>query len=202
MWVTAAILGIILSYVWYVAPRTPHDLGVIPIVAVAALGVWRAARTGEWGFDRRALAPAFRAASLVTIPAVVAILLAGLWLGTLHDRRDFLGSLAGGVVWGGAQQWILQTVVLREAQRATSARWGVAVAAVLFAIVHLPNPFLTAMTFAGGLAWCGIYARYPNILPLALSHGLATLAILYAFDEAITGRLRIGYSFLQLQRGL
>jgi hypothetical protein len=42
--------------------------------------------------------------------------------------------------------------------------------------------------------------RHPNVLPLALSHALGTLAILYAFDEAITGRLRVGYSYLQLLR--
>ena len=192
------ILGIILSYVWYIAPRTPHQFAAVPIAAVAALGLWRALREWEWGFDRRALVPCLRADALVTLPAVVAILIAGTWLGTLHDRRDFLGSLGGLIVWGGAQQWILQTVVLREAQRVTSPRAAIVLAAALFAAIHLPNPFLTAVTFAGGLAWCAIYARHPSILPLALSHALGTLAILYAFDEAITGRLRIGYSYLQL----
>jgi membrane protease YdiL (CAAX protease family) len=198
MWLTAAIFTAILSYAWYVEPRTPRDAAAVPIVVVAALGILRAAWKREWGFDRRALLPAFRAAALVTGPAVAIVLLAGALLGTLHDRRDFLGSLGGLVVWGGAQQWILQTVVLRESQQVTSRRWGILLAATLFAIIHLPNPFLTAMTFAGGLAWCAIYARHPNILPLAISHGLSTLAILYAFDEAITGRLRIGYSYLQL----
>ncbi len=198
MWLTATTLAIILSYTWYVAPRTPHRFAAVPIVLVAGLGIWRAARTGEWGVTRGALLPGLRAAAVVTVPAVLLILAAGAWLGTLHDRRDFLGSLGALVVWGGAQQWILQTVVLREAQRATSSSWAVVVAAALFAVVHLPNPFLTVVTFAGALAWCAIYARDPNILPLALSHGLGTLAILYAFDEAITGRLRIGYAYLQL----
>ncbi len=198
MWLTTATLGIILSYTWYVAPRTPHQMGAVPIVAVAALGIWRASRTGEWGLDRSAFMPALRAAALITLPAVGLILGTGAVFGTLHDRRDFLGSVAGLVVWGGAQQWILQTVVLREAQRVAAPARAVVVSAVLFALVHVPNPFLTAVTFAGGLAWCAIYARHPNVLPLALSHGLGTLAILYAFDEAITGRLRIGYAYLQL----
>jgi len=90
--------------------------------------------------------------------------------------------------------------LLREAQHATSDRAGVFVASSLFASLHLPNPFLTAVTFVAALAWCGIYSRHPNVLPLALSHALGTLAILYAFDEAITGRLRVGYSYLQLLR--
>lgn len=195
---TLAILAAILSYVWFFDHRLPRGFVNVPISLVAALGIWHSTQTGEWGFDRRALLPSLRVVALMTIPAVVTILVAGAWLGTLHDRRDFLGSLGGLVVWGGAQQWILQTVVLRETQRATSPGWGVLLAAALFAAVHLPNPFLALVTFVGGLGWCAIYQRYPNILPLALSHGLGTLAILYAFDPALTGRLRIGYSYLLL----
>jgi membrane protease YdiL (CAAX protease family) len=119
-------------------------------------------------------------------------------IGTLHDRRDFLGSLAPLVLWGGAQQWILQTVVLREAQRSTSTRAGIALASLLFGMVHLPNPFLAPVTTVAALVWTRLYDRYPNIVPLALSHGLGTLAILYAFDDSITGRLRVGASYLRL----
>ena len=54
------------------------------------------------------------------------------------------------------------------------------------------------MTFAGALAWCWIYDRHPNLLPLALSHALLTLAILCAFDEAVTGHLRVGAAYLRL----
>ena len=48
------------------------------------------------------------------------------------------------------------------------------------------------------LAWCWIYDRHPNMLPLALSHALLTLAILYAFDEGMTGHLRVGAAYLSL----
>jgi membrane protease YdiL (CAAX protease family) len=72
------------------------------------------------------------------------------------------------------------------------------VAALLFGAVHLPNPFLSSMTAAAALLWCWLYDRYPNIIPLALSHALGTLAVLYAFDDGITGRLRIGAGYLRL----
>src|SRR6185295_6936690 len=100
------------------------------------------------------------------------------------------------IVWGGGQQWILQTVFLRDAQRATSPRFGILVAAALFASLHLPNPWLTMLTFAGAIGWCAIYDRHPNVIPLALSHAVATLIILYAFDDAIMGRLRVGVAYL------
>jgi membrane protease YdiL (CAAX protease family) len=200
MWLTGAVLAIIVSYTWLLDPRLPRGFAAVPTALVAALALWRSAREGEWGLDRRALLPGLRAVALVTVPGVLVILLAGALIGTLHDRRDFLGSFGGLLVWGGAQQWVLQTLVLREAQRVTSPRRATLLAAALFASVHLPNPFLTAVTFAAALAWCAIYARYPNILPLAISHALGTLAILYAFDPAITGQLRIGDSYLRLER--
>lgn len=195
---TLSILAVILTYTWWFADRFPHGSATVPVAIVTALGLWRALATGEWGFRWRALWPATRLALSITLPAVLGILAVGAAVGTLHDRRDFLGSLGGLTLWGGAQQWILQTVVLREAQRITSSTWGVPIAALLFAAVHLPNVFLTAVTFGGGLVWCGIYSRHPNILPLAVSHGLGTLAILHAFDAAITGRLRIGHAYLLL----
>jgi membrane protease YdiL (CAAX protease family) len=198
MWLTASVLAIILLYTWYVDLHTPRGFAAVPMALVAVLTLWRAARTRDWGLERRALLPGLRAAALVTVPGVIAILLAGAALGTLHDRRDFLGTFGGLFVWGAAQQWVLQTVVLREAQRVAPARWATLVAATLFAIVHLPNPFLTAVTFAAGFAWCAIYTRHPNIVPLAISHALGTLAILHAFDPEMTGRLRIGQAYLQL----
>lgn len=196
---TLAILSAIVLYTWVLDHRLPREVVNLIIGGVAALGLWHSARTGEWGFEGRALVPGLRAAAVFTVPGVLAIGLTGLLLGTLHDRRDFLGSLGWLVLWGGAQQWILQTVVLHEARHA-APRFAVPLAAALFAAVHLPNPFLTAVTFLAGTLWCATYTRHPNILPLALSHALGTLAILYALDPSLTGRLRIGYSYLLLDR--
>src|SRR5262249_15818127 len=120
----------------------------------------------------------------------------GARLRTLHSRPDFVANLLTLIVWGAGQQWILQTVFLREAQRVTSGRAGIVIAALLFAAIHLPNPFLTSMTLIGAMGWCAMYDRYPIIVPLALSHAIATLAILYAFDDVTTGRLRVGLAYL------
>jgi membrane protease YdiL (CAAX protease family) len=195
---TTAIVGSILAYVLLVEGRVPREAVVVPGTAALALAVWHNLRHGDWGFSRGALRPGLVYGLAITIPLALLILGVGAAIGTLHDRRDFLGSLAPLVVWGGAQQWVLQTVVLREAQRTTSRRQGILIASLLFGAVHLPNPFLAPVTLGAGLVWCWLYDRYPNIIPLALSHGLGTLAVLYAFDAAITGRLRIGASYLRL----
>jgi len=198
---TIAILVAVLSYTWLLEPRVGDDFVGLPVAVVAALGVVNAVRTGEWGGAPRALIPCLRAAALFTIPVVAVLLAAGAALGTLRDRGDFLTKLGGLIVWGASQQWILQTVVLREAQRASSRATGAIVAALLFGALHLPNPLLTAVTLVGALGWCAIYDRYPNIIPLALSHALGTLALMYAFDDNTIGGLRVGYAYLMRDGG-
>jgi membrane protease YdiL (CAAX protease family) len=195
---SVAIVALVLLWTWLLATRVPDNAVLAVGGAVIALAVWRNLRHGEWGITPRSLGGASRAAILVTLPGVVLILAVGWALGTLHDRRDFLGSLGPLIVWGAGQQWVLQTVLLREAQRAWSRRGGIIVAAALFGLLHLPNPLLTGVTFAGALCWCAIYDRYPNIVPLAVSQGLGTLALRHAFDPETLGRLRIGSSYLVL----
>jgi membrane protease YdiL (CAAX protease family) len=195
---TIVIVAAVLVQAWFLADRWPREVVVLPAGLIIALTIHHDLRHREWGVAPRALLPGLVRALLLTLVLGLVILGVGLAIGTLHDRRDFLGNFAPLILWGGAQQWVLQTVVLREAQRATSRNAGIVLAAVLFGVVHLPNPFLAPVTAIAALFWCRLYDRYPNIIPLALSHALGTLAVLYAFDSDITGRLRIGAGYLRL----
>ena len=194
-----AILAVVLAYTWVIDPIAPGWVTPIPVVIVLMLTIAHALRRGDWGAKLPALLPALWRSTLLTVLAGIAIALAGARLGTWHDRRDAAAGLALLIPWGFGQQFALQTVFLREAQTTVGRPAGIVLAALLFAALHLPNPFLTAMTFAGALAWCWIYDRYPNVLPLSLSHALLTLAILYAFDERTTGHLRVGAAYLSLR---
>ncbi len=195
---TLAIVVAVLVHAWFLADRWPREVVLLPAGVIVLLTIRYDLKHREWGFAPHALMPGLFRALPVTLLLCVVILGIGAAIGTLHDRRDFLGSLWPLIIWGGAQQWVLQTVVLRESQRATSQRTGIILAALLFGVVHLPNPFLAPVTFGAGLLWCWLYDRYPHIAPLALSHALGTLTVLYAFDQGITGRLRIGAGYLRL----
>jgi membrane protease YdiL (CAAX protease family) len=195
---TLAIVTSVLVYIWFFEGRIDRDWVYLPGAAVIALALWHDHRRGEWGFNWKAFGGASRLTALWTALAIAGVFAAGAMAGTIHDRRDFLGNLIYLTIWGAAQQWVLQTTVLRDSQRGTTRRAGIGIAALLFGLLHMPNVFLVVMTSIGALIWCTIYDRYPNIVPMALSHALTTLAILYAFDETITGRLRIGASYLRL----
>jgi membrane protease YdiL (CAAX protease family) len=192
-----SILAIVLIFTWVLAPIAPPWATAGAVALVLGLATARAVSAGEWGIRRSALLPALGWSAALTVTGALGIYLAGSLLGTWHDRGDLWTNLAVLIPWALGQQFALQTVFLREAQATVSRPAGVWIAALMFAILHLPNPFLTLMTGLGALAWCWIYDRYPNLLPLALSHALLTLAILYAFDDALTGRLRVGLAYLR-----
>jgi len=195
---TMAILVTILGYTWLLEPRGVRVS--VPAVIIVLITMLNGLRSGVWGLSPKALLPAARAAALFTTVAVSVVLGIGVMLGTIHHQGASLRELAFLIPWGTAQQWVLQTVVLREARSLASRKKSIIVASALFAVVHAPNPLLMTMTFAGALGWCAIYTRYPNILPLGVSHAVATIALLYSFDANLTGHLRIGQAYLRVTR--
>lgn len=195
-----AIVLLIAGYTWVVEPLMGQAPVPVFAVAVVLLGLWHAARRGDWGWSTRALLPGLVAATAFTILVAMVLMLVS---GFGGDRPMRFGAIRSDtarwlLLWGGAQQWLLQTTFLREAQNATSAKMGRLVAPLLFGALHLPNPFLTLVTTGAAFGWCAIYDRYPNVVPVALSHAIGTVIIRAAFDDATTGRLRVGYSYLQL----
>jgi len=195
---TLAIVAIVLAYMWVADPlvKDPGPWVALPVALILALCVRHNLRTGDWGFSRRAFWPALVWSMALTVPLGAALWFIGHAQGPPPARPAPLLDFLYVIVWGGAQQFVLQTVILRESQHAVR-RGATMLAAAIFAAVHLPNPFLAIVTFVGGLAWCGIYARHPNLVPLALSHATATVIILMSFDRDITGGLRTGWRYLQ-----
>ena len=193
---TVAVVAVVLAYTWLVAPIASRWTASAAGALVVALAIARAFKTGEWGLQPTAFLPALGWSAAITAAGALVMYAAGSRLRTLHDRPDLWGNFAVLIPWALGQQFALQTVLLRESQATVSKSAGIWLAALLFASLHLPNPFLTAATFIGALAWCRVYDRYPNLLPLALSHAILTLAILYAFDDRITGGLRVGAAYL------
>ena len=195
---TAAIAAIILGYTWIAAPlvsvRGPWL--VLPVVLVLGLCAMHNRRTHDWGFSAKAFWPALLWVTVTTSLLGAALWWAGQRMGPAPRRDAPLLDFLYVIVWGGSQQFVLQTVILRESQ-SVFGRAAVPVAASIFAAFHLPNPFLTIVTMLGGVIWCAIYTRHPNIVPLALSHAAATVIILLSFHPSTTNALRTGWRYFQ-----
>ncbi|MEX2661065.1 MAG: hypothetical protein WD227_04000, partial [Vicinamibacterales bacterium] len=114
MFFTAAIVATVLVYIWFFEGRTDRAWVYVAGAIVLVLAFVHALRRRAWGFDWTAVRGSARLAAPWTAAAVIGIGVAGAMAGTIHDRRDFLGTFLALVAWGGAQQWVLQTAVLRD----------------------------------------------------------------------------------------
>jgi membrane protease YdiL (CAAX protease family) len=197
-----ALVGTTLVYLWpgvyWLGPRHwSAGVGIVSGLIAMAAYHRRYSKTGQdWGFSWPDLLPGLGWTLGFTVPIALALFAAGPAVGHLAARPRRIEDLFGMFLWGLAQQFVLQTVVLREICSVWPGRGGITSTALLFALLHLPNPFLTPATFLGAWIWCWIYRRHPNVLPLALSHALVTLAILTTLPRSVTGGMRVGYSYL------
>lgn len=146
----------------------------------------------------------WKAARLLLPPMlVVSALLVGLgwYAGTLDLRRweggqSILGVPLLSLVWGPLQQYALQGFINRRAQVALGrGSASVLLVALLFALFHLPNPWLTFATFAGGLLWAYVYQRTPNLFAVGISHALMTWVMISSVPPAALHNLRVGFKY-------
>ena len=72
---------------------------------------------------------------------------------------------------------------------------SVVVVAFIFGLLHLPNPLLSVLTFAGGLIWAFVYQRHPNLFALALSHSIISITLALAVSSKWLDSLRVGFKF-------
>jgi len=99
-------------------------------------------------------------------------------------------------LWALFQQYALQGYINRRAQIVFGTGWTSAiVVGLLFAVIHLPNPVLFALTLAGGTIWAFIYQRTPNLFALALSHAVVSVSVALLFPPEWVNSLRVGFKY-------
>lgn len=100
-------------------------------------------------------------------------------------------------VWAFVQQLLLQSFFLARSMRLLpGANYAAALAAVFFAIAHLPNPILTAVTLILGLASCFVFLRYRNLYSLAVAHAILGIAIAITIPGTVHHNMRVGLGYL------
>lgn len=136
---------------------------------------------------------------LLLLPTIVAlfVIIVGGWFtnGSVFSGQLRLRYLAL-PLWALFQQYALNGFINRRAELALGKGLkSIFLVAAVFALLHLPNPFLVAVTFVAGVIWAAVYQRQPNLLALALSHTVTSLALALSISPGLLNGLRVGFKY-------
>lgn len=202
-WEIASVTLSFLLAEWMIQPFAGSGrwLNAIPLVLAFGLMLLSHHARGEtareigWRVDN-----SLRAMRVLILPMIalgLLILTVGYFSRSLRaEKLQVWQWVAWLLVWGLLQQYVLQGFINRRAQ----ILWGrgarsVLLVALAFALLHLPNPWLSVATFIGGALWAAVYQRVPNLPALALSHGLMSLLLASSFPASAINSLRVGIRY-------
>ena len=203
----ALVVGFLLVYIWIIEPRTQAYAwpGLALFLTFTFLSHRRHGDTSaDLGIRLDTFRVALAGVAVVFTPALLLTLVIGLYLGSgSHvSARHIALSLLGGYPWALFQQYGLQCVIGRRLRALIPhAAAHDIVCAAIFAALHLPNLFLTVVTFGAGYCFCALFRRSPNLFALALAHVVASTVLYHALPPAMTHLMRVGPGYYQ-QAGL
>lgn len=205
LWEIASVVtsGLIAGWVVLAFVGRSKLVMAVPLGLVFALMLISHRERGESTTDIGLRFDNFRAAiRLLILPTAVAViaivLIAWLKYGSIFAapwRYRFLTL----PLWAMVQQYVLNGYINRRAQivfgKGTSS---IVLVAAVFALFHLPNVPLAALTFIGGLFWAAVYQRQPNLFALALSQAVTSLTLALTLSPAWLNGMRVAFKYFGL----
>ncbi|MBA2735015.1 MAG: CPBP family intramembrane metalloprotease [Acidobacteria bacterium] len=202
-WEIASVTLSFLIAAWVVPPFARQSLliGAIPLCLALALMLLSQRARGEsardigWRMDNFISALISLALPMLAFAALI-IIVGWLSNGFRTDKVYVWQWLAWLPAWALIQQYALQGFINRRAQILCGRGLGsILLVACIFAVLHLPNPWLACATFVGGLIWGSVYQRHPNLPALAISHTLMSLVLVWALPPSMMSNLRVGFRY-------
>lgn len=141
----------------------------------------------------------FAACRLLIVPTAAAVLLI-VGVGFFVNHSLFAASWRWRFtllpLWVLFQQYALNGFINRRAQLILGKGMSsVALVAVVFGILHLPNLGLAILTLMAGFIWAAVYQCVPNLYALALSHTTASIALALTISPNLLKSLRVGFKY-------
>ena len=199
------IVSVVLSFLiaeWVVLAFVGSSKLILAVPIALALALMlishreRGETIREIGFRFDNFLSATRSLLLPTVGAVLIIVAVAWMLNQSLISAPWRNRFLLLPVWALVQQYSLNGFINRRAQLVMGKGWqSVLVVALIFGLLHLPNPLLSLLTFAGGLMWAFVYQRHPNLFALALSHSIISITLALAVSSKWLDSLRVGFKF-------
>ena len=191
----ALVFALILAAVWAPQGRLNSFFSICAAVCEVAV-----AFAGRWGPRQMGLAQPMAGAAKILLAGMV--LCGGIWAGGIALRSIGPGYPIPWVrswqyaIWALVQEFILQSIFFLRLESVFDSRRAVFWAAALYAVAHIPNPVLTALSFLGGLLFCQLFRRYSNLFPLGIVHAALGLTIAASLPDKWLHHMRVGIGYL------
>lgn len=198
-WVTGceviAVFTGILLYIW--RWQSTHPLFWIPLLGFIIVSqVIHHDSAADMGLALRGL----RGSAEIILPLAAAIYLPVVIFALATHRLELLSPggaalrrFAGYGVWCCFQEYLVQCYFHRRLMTIVSKpHVSSALVALMFGAAHIPNPVLIAATVLGGFILAEVYARHPNIWPLALAQTAGGLLIAALVPGSVIHNMRVG----------
>ena len=207
-WEIVSVVSSILIAEWMAATAAGFTKAIIAVPGALAILVvvlshsLRGESLRDLGFRFDNLLKALSVLAAPVLATALLCLFVGWKLGSpvnflrWHPNRNVVLQFAVGFCWALAQQYVLQGFVNRRAIILAGRGWAsIFIVAVVFAVLHVPNVWITAITFIGGLIWAAVYQRVPNLFALAITHSLMTWFIVSTLPPTVLHHLRVGLGY-------
>jgi hypothetical protein len=192
-------LLVCMELIMWLVPLIPNarvayaGLAMLIIVLLAVTHLRDAASARELGFRFDNFLPTLLWISARLAPFVALLLLVGVTAHSLQFGARFYSMLAGVPLWALLQQYMLFVFVHRRLRVVLGeGRRVVIVTALLFALLHLPNPMLTVACALAGFIWAQAYERSPNLFANALTHTIASALIANSLPHWLLKNMVVG----------
>lgn len=202
MWEVASVVtsGLIAEWVVLSFVGRSRLITAIPIGLALALMLYSHRQRGEtWrdvGFRTDNFFAACRLLLLPTALAVLLIIATGWFMNHNLLTGSFRSRFLWLPVWALFQQYALNGFINRRAQLALGkGAKSIVLVAIVFGVLHLPNPLLALVTLMGGVIWAAAYQRQPNLFALSLSHAAVSLAMALTISPGLLNSLRVGFKY-------
>lgn len=203
----AAVVFCVVAVEWLIMPFTRNAaviaLPVVGLVAIVAYShIRRRESLREVGWRSLGFGGTAKWLLLPTLGFCMALVLTGWYAGSLRwaeiETWSFIEKLAKVLVGAVLQQHLLNAFLARRAEEV----WGtgstaVLVTASIFALLHLPNLWLTIFTFIAGALWVRTYLARPNLFALTLSHAVLSLVLSLSISPDVLQGMRVGYNYFR-----
>jgi hypothetical protein len=188
--------ALIMLYIWRLRFSAPRAWIVILGFFVLS-HILRGEKAASLGFRRGNFRECMEALSPALLLLALSLMAGGVLLETIRPITLEYGCmcLLAYCPWGIFQQYLLNGYIANRLLAVFSGRYVPLMAATLFAGAHLPNWFLTIVTFATGYASTKIFIRYRNIYFLGLAHALIGTVLFVVIPDSISHHLTVGPGF-------